>query len=75
MCQYIVQSQYFSEKQQINGAVFGLTRSGLEEEFEDTKGVIRICTSKKNRQHNGPQKKYKRTNNNQQNIHIKLKIE
>jgi len=24
----------------------------LEEEFEDTKGVIRICISKKNRQHN-----------------------
>ena len=23
------------------------------EEFEDTKGVIRICISKKNRQHNG----------------------
>jgi hypothetical protein len=25
---------------------------GYEEEFEDTKGVIRIRTSKKNRQHN-----------------------
>ena len=24
-----------------------------KEEFEDTKGVIRICKSKKNRQHNG----------------------
>jgi hypothetical protein len=30
------------------------------EEFEDTKGVIRIRTSKKNRQHNGQKKKYKR---------------
>jgi len=29
----------------------------LEEEFEDTKGVIRICISKKNRQHNGQKKK------------------
>ena len=29
----------------------------------------------KNRQHNGQQKKYKRTNNDLQNIHIKLKIE
>jgi hypothetical protein len=34
-----------------------------EEEFEDTKVVIRICKSKKNRQHNGQKKKYKRTNN------------
>jgi hypothetical protein len=31
--------------------------------FEDTKGVIRIRISKKNRQHNGQTKKYKRTNN------------
>jgi hypothetical protein len=47
----------------------------LYEEFEDTKGVIRIRISKKNRQHNGQKKKYKRTNNDLQNIHIKLKIE
>ena len=46
-----------------------------EEEFEDTKGVIRIRISKKNRQHNGQKKKYKTTNNELQNIHIKLKIE
>ena len=46
-----------------------------EEDFEDTKGVIRIRISKKNRQHNGQKKKYKRPNINQQNIHIKLKIE
>ena len=38
------------------------------DEFEDTKGAIRICISKKNRQHNGQKKKYKRTNNDQQNI-------
>ena len=45
-------------------------------EFEDTKGVIRIRISKKNRQHNGQKKKYKRTNNDLQNItQIKLKIE
>jgi len=43
-------------------------------EFEDTKGVIRIRISKKNRQHNGQKKKYKRTNNDLQNIHIKLKL-
>jgi hypothetical protein len=42
---------------------------------EDTKGVIRIRISKKNRQHNGQKKKNKGTNNDLQNIHIKLKIE
>jgi hypothetical protein len=47
----------------------------LEEEFEDTKGEIRIRISKKNRQHNDQKKKYKRTNKDQQNIHKKLKIE
>jgi len=47
----------------------------MEEEFEDTKLVIRICKSKKGRQHNGPKKKYKKTNNDLENIHIKLKIE
>ena len=46
-----------------------------KEEFEDTKVVIRILISKKNRQHNGQKKKYKRTNNDLQSIHIKLKIE
>ena len=45
------------------------------EEFEDTKGVIRSRKSKKNRKHNGQKKKYKRTNNDLQNMHIKLKIE
>jgi hypothetical protein len=40
-----------------------------KEEFEDTKGVIRIRISKKNRQHSGQKKKYKRTNNDLQNIH------
>jgi hypothetical protein len=42
---------------------------------KDTKGAIRICISKKNRQHNGQKKMYKRTNNDLQNIHVKLKIE
>jgi hypothetical protein len=45
------------------------------EEFEDTKGAIRNCILKKNRQHNGQKKKYKGTNSDLQNIHIKLKIE
>jgi hypothetical protein len=38
------------------------------------KGVIRIRISK-NRQHNGQKKKDKRTKNDLQNIHIKLKLE
>ena len=48
-------------------------RHHLKEEFEDTKGVIRICKLK-DRQHNGQKKKNKRTNIDLQNIHIKLKI-
>ena len=39
-----------------------------EEEFENTKRVIRIPKPKKNRQYNGQKKKYKRTNNDLQNI-------
>ena len=40
----------------------------MQDEFEDTKGVIRIRKSKKYRQHNGQNKKDKRTNNDLQNI-------
>ena len=29
----------------------------MQEEFEDTKGVIKICILRKNRQHNGQKKK------------------
>ena len=47
----------------------------MQEEFEDTEGAIIIRISKKNREHNGQKKKYKRTNNDLQIIHIKLKIE
>jgi hypothetical protein len=50
-------------------------REAFEEELEDTKEVIRIRISKKKRHHNGQKKNYKRTNNDLQNIHIKLKIE
>ena len=38
------------------------------EEFEDTKGVIRISKSKKNRQYYGQKKKDRRTNNDLQSI-------
>ena len=47
----------------------------MKEEFEYTKGVVRIRISKKNRQHNGQKKKHRRTKNDLQSIHIKLKIE
>ena len=46
----------------------------IQEEFEDTKGAIRIRISK-NRQHNDQRKKYKRTNNDLQSIYIKQTIE
>ena len=49
--------------------------SKVKEKFEDTKGVIRILISKKNRQHNDQKKINKRTYNDLHNIHIKLKIE
>jgi hypothetical protein len=54
--------------------IFEMYMVEIAKEFEDTKGVIRILISKKNRQHNGQKKKYKMTNNDLQNIHIKLKI-
>ena len=46
-----------------------------DEMFEETKGVIRIRKTKKYRQCNVRKKKDKRTNNDLQNIHLKLKIE
>jgi hypothetical protein len=46
----------------------------VEKELEDNKRVIINRISRKNRQHNGQTKKYKRTNNDLQNIHIQLKI-
>ena len=49
--------------------------SVTKKEFEDTKGAIRIRISKKNRQQNNQKKNYKRTNNDLQSIHIKLKID
>ena len=38
------------------------------------KGAIKIRKSKKNTQHSGQKKKYKRTNDDLQNIHISLKF-
>ena len=42
----------------------------IQDEFEDTKGAIRIRISHKNRQHNGQKKNYKRTTNDQQTKRI-----
>ena len=51
------------------------TSHKTKEGYQYTKGVIRINKSKKNKQLNCQKKKYKRTNNDLQNIQIKLKIE
>ena len=45
----------------------------MTKKFDNTKGVIRIRKSKKNRQHNGQNKKDKRTNNDLQNKTQKTK--
>ena len=47
--------------------------SAVHEQFEDTKGVIRIRKSKKDKQHNGQKKKGQTTI--YKTLHIKLKIE
>ena len=43
------------------------------EEFEDTKEVIRICKSKKDRQHNGQKKRTKGQQNKDRAIRTPLK--
>ena len=45
----------------------------LKKELDNTKGVIRIRKSKKDRQHNGKKKKDKRTNTDLHNIKHKTK--
>ena len=47
----------------------------IKKSWRHQREVIRIRKSRKDRQHNGQKKKDKRTNNDLQNIHIKLKIE
>jgi len=47
----------------------------LKEEFEDIKGGNQNPYIEGEQTTQWPKKKYKRTNNNLQNIHIKLKIE
>jgi len=74
MCRFTVERQSRTFYFKIYHLIFLLVYV-LSEEFEDSKGVIRIHISKKNRQYNGQMNKFKRTNNDVQNIHIKLKIE
>jgi len=44
--------------------------TGLKEECEDTKGVIRIRKSTKNRQHNSQKKKGKQRSTKHTHIHV-----
>ena len=55
--------------------VLNVTDILIQEDIEDTKGVIRICISKKSRQHIGKIKIHKGTKNDLQNMHLKPKIE
>ena len=48
-----------------------IDNDAFQEEFEDTKGVIRIRKSNKDRHHNGKNKKGKRTNHDLENITLK----
>ena len=76
------QNPYIKEEQttQWPKDTTGVINPYIEEEQttqwpKDTIGVIRIRISKKNRQHKGQKKKYKKANTDLQSIHIKLKIE
>jgi hypothetical protein len=70
-----VNTEIFNTEQEMLSELGLFVKSIQGSKFEDTKEVIRIHISKKNRQHYGHKKKYKRSNNDLQNIHIKLKIE
>ena len=59
---------------QFNNAYYKVLLMFLsKEKYADTKGVIRICKSKKDRQHNVQKKKDKGTNNDLQHITHKTK--
>ena len=62
--QFILLQMYYASRLKTNNRD--------QKEFEDTKGVIKIRISMRNIQHNGQKKKYKRTNNDQQSIKIKI---
>ena len=52
-----------------------VSRNCYLKKFEDTKGVIRSCTSEKNRQCNGQKKKGKKTNTIHKTLQRKLNTE
>ena len=47
----------------------------VEEKFEYTKGAIKICNSKKGRQHTGQQKNDKKKNHDLQSTTQKTKVQ
>ena len=61
-------------KAKLFGSLSQILDSDYKKNLKIPKGVIRIRISKKNRQHN-VHKKYKRTNNDLQQIYLKPKIE
>jgi hypothetical protein len=71
----LVEQELLTLSGYLSSPTHNIPLSTIKEKFEDAKGVIRIRISKKDRQHNDKTKKYKKTNNDLQTIHIKLKIE
>ena len=59
----------------MNKALTHLHLYTRKEEFEDIKGAINIRISKKNRQHNGQKKEYKKTNKLVDSIKFNVQLE
>jgi len=53
---------YFERGRKV-GSIRNVGTPNYEEEFEDTKGLLRSRKLKKDKQHNGQKKNHKRTNN------------
>ena len=70
-----ISSIFIKVIQQFNSCQTVMVEMNNGSDVQEDKGIIRICKSKKGKQHNGQKKKFKRTNNDLQNMHIKLKIE
>ena len=66
---------FLFKKELMSVILYTIVKLLTQEEFDNTKELIRIRISKKIRQHNDKKKKHKKANNDLQNIHIKLKIE
>jgi len=63
----LIREVTFDGSRLIRGGGGSIVTPNSQKEFEDTKGVTRICKLKKDRQHNGQKKKEKTTNNDLQN--------